>query len=44
MTFWYTAELHFGHESIILNTRRLFSDTAHMDAALLEALWRKVKP
>lgn len=44
MTFWYTADLHFGHESITPDARHPFRDTAHMDAALIEALWQKVGP
>ena len=44
MTFRYTADHHFGHESIIRNARRPFRDTAHMDAALIEALWQRVGP
>ena len=44
MTHWYTADLHFGHDSIISNAKRPFRDTAHMDAVLIERMWEKVGP
>lgn len=44
MTHWYTADPHFGHDSIIPNARRPFRDTGHMEAVLIERLWEKVGP
>lgn len=44
MPHWYTADLHFGHDSIIPNATRPFRDTSHMDAVLIERLWEKVGP
>lgn len=35
MAHLYTADLHFGHDSIIPNARRPFRDTGHMDPALI---------
>lgn len=44
MTHWYTADPHFGHDSIIPNAHRPFRDTGHMDTVLIERLWEKVGP
>lgn len=42
MTHWYTADPHFGHESIIANARRPFRNVDHMAAVLIERLWDHV--
>ena len=44
MTNWYTADLHFGHESIIRLCGRPFRDADHMEAVILENLWSCVGP
>lgn len=42
MTNWYTADTHFGHESIIRFCNRPFQNTGHMDTVMIENLWAKV--
>lgn len=44
MTHWYSADQHFGHESIVTNARRPFRDVEHMNAVLIERLWDRVGP
>lgn len=44
MTIWYTADTHFGHENIIRFCNRPSSSISRMDAALLENMWKLVKP
>jgi len=38
MTYWYTADLHLGHESIIRLCNRPFCDANQRDTALIENL------
>ncbi|WP_227272603.1 metallophosphoesterase [Roseobacter weihaiensis] len=44
MTIWYTADLHFGHDSIIKHCNRPFESASHMDAMLLANLAARVGP
>jgi calcineurin-like phosphoesterase family protein len=44
MTYWYTADLHFGHDSIVRNANRPFRDTTHMDIQLIAHLWARIMP
>lgn len=44
MTHWYTADTHFGHESIIPFWGRPFRHASHMDSVLIERMWEKVGP
>lgn len=44
MTIWYTADLHFGHENIIQFSGRPFRSASHMDTALIENMWKVVRP
>lgn len=44
MTIWYTADTHFGHENIIPFCGRPFRSASHMDSALIENMWKLVKP
>ncbi|MEP4334970.1 MAG: hypothetical protein ABJ360_01015 [Roseobacter sp.] len=44
MTNWYTADTHFGHENVIRFCDRPFKSASHMDGAMLENMWRVVKP
>ncbi|MEP2529561.1 MAG: metallophosphoesterase, partial [Lentilitoribacter sp.] len=44
MTIWYTADTHFGHENIMRFCNRPFMSTSHMDAAMLENMWKLVSP
>ena len=44
MTHWYTADTHFGHESIIPFAGRPFRHASHMDSVLIERMWEKVGP
>ena len=41
MTTWFTADTHFGHESIIRLARRPFADVEEMDRVLVER-WNAV--
>ncbi len=38
---WFTADTHFGHEKLIINTHRPFKDAFEMDNALI-ANWNSV--
>ena len=44
MAHWYTADLHFGHDSIVANAQRPFRDASPMDSVLIERLWEKIGP
>lgn len=44
MAHSYSADLHFGHDSIVANAQRPFRDTSHMVSVLVERLWEKVGP
>ena len=44
MTIWYTADTHFGHEKVIDLCKRPFKSASHMDGALIENMWKVVKP
>ena len=44
MAHWYTADTHFGHEKVIALCNRPFRDVGHMDAALIENMWKFVQP
>ena len=44
MTIWYTADTHFGHENIIAFSGRPFRTASHMDSALIENMWKVIKP
>ena len=44
MTIWYTADTHFGHDNIRRFCKRPFMSAAQMDAAMLENMWKVVKP
>lgn len=44
MTVWYTADTHFGHDSIIKHCKRPFESAAQMDAVLIENLCARVGP
>lgn len=44
MTHWYTADTHFGHESVIPFWGRPFRHASHMDSVLIERMWEKVGP
>ncbi|RJE85041.1 metallophosphoesterase [Paracoccus onubensis] len=44
MAIWYTADTHFGHENIIPFSGRPFRSASHMDSALIENMWKVVKP
>ncbi len=39
MTHWCTADLHFGHETVIRLRDRPFRDAERMEAVILENLW-----
>ena len=42
MTHWYSADPHFGHESIIPFAGRPFRHEGHMTTVLISNLWDKV--
>jgi calcineurin-like phosphoesterase family protein len=44
MTYWYTADPHFGHENIIRFCQRPFPSAAEMDAKILANYARCVRP
>ncbi|GBQ11255.1 metallophosphoesterase [Komagataeibacter rhaeticus] len=44
MTTWFTADLHFGHESIIRHCHRPFVGVAEMDAVLAANWNARVQP
>lgn len=44
MNYWWTSDLHFGHENIIKYCDRPFKDVEEMNSKLIENMNKRVKP